>query len=999
MTKKRFFKNKLSSRITLLNLGTLILVLTVIVVLLVGTMTSITDAASARIAHLHAQESVGRFMSHLNSNLVLLRKAANSTAVQQWFADEHNEDKKYAALADLQDMAPFLQVPEFYMGVAGSLNEYIIDLSTTLDDFALHGTMSVYEPMDRWFFNMMETDRMYTFNVDIDKATHTWNIWLLYRVIHEGRDVGLLCIPFRIEQVLDDVFGDYDEEYITGYFVDGYGFIQIESVAFYHYAMWEDESVHISTIDAGLGEFVHNFAILDETYFTEDTEIEVIRLTYGHHDFAAVAPIPHSTWMIVTVFDSRMLFTIEELLPVVLILVSALIIFALVSMITMRQGVFKPIANLMDSVSKVTSSESTKALKVYGDDRADEVGDLSRTIQSMLTEVREAATKEQELLQRVFEEQKRIEVAEEGSKAKSAFLAKMSHEIRTPISAVLGISEIGLNLPDLSKDAEDTFSKIYSSGKLLLGIINDILDFSKIEDGKMLINQTKYDTASLINNAANLHYAYLGEKDINFNLHVDENIPTRLIGDTLRIEQIIINVLSNAFKYTDSGSVDLRLQCRPLSDDDIMLIISVSDTGLGMTEEQISVLFEAYTRFHESEKSSVSGTGLGMLIVANLVSMMDAKIDVTSKEGAGTTVTVSIPQKIASQDVLGKDFADRLQRLEIYSGESVHKRKFIPDYMPYGNILVVDDIDANLYVAQGLLAFYSLNVDTCNSGQEAIDKVTQGAVYDIIFMDHMMPDLDGVEAMKILRKSGYTHPIVILTANALVGQEEEYIKSGFNSFLSKPIMTEKLNAILIKYVKDKQSPEVLETAERNKPITQRADGSVQDIDDFREDVYVLGHLRTDFVKNHKNAFTEITRALEAGDVETAQILAHTLKGLAGLINESLLAQTAAHIENLLAHGKIPSSGELSDLEQELSQVLESIGKPESVMFPGLDNDKAKMIFDKLYPSLEINNADCLKAVAELRKMPEMAVLARQIEDFEFEQAVKTIDTLRKILEL
>jgi len=158
-------------------------------------------------------------------------------------------------------------------------------------------------------------------------------------------------------------------------------------------------------------------------------------------------------------------------------------------------------------------------------------------------------------------------------------------------------------------------------------------------------------------------------------------------------------------------------------------------------------------------------------------------------------------------------------------------------------------------------------------------------------------------------------------------------------------------------------------------------------------------LRTDFVKNHKNAFTEITRALEAGDVETAQILAHTLKGLAGLINESLLAQTAAHIENLLAHGKIPSSGELSDLEQELSQVLESIGKPESVMFPGLDNDKAKMIFDKLYPSLEINNADCLKAVAELRKMPEMAVLARQIEDFEFEQAVKTIDTLRKILEL
>jgi len=992
-------KNKLSSRITFLNLGILIVVLTVIVLLLVGAMTNITDDASARIAHLHAQESVGRFMSHLDSNLVLLRKTANSPAVQQWFADEHNEDKKYAALIDLQSMAPFLQVPEFYMGVAGSLNEYIVDLSTTVDDFTLHGTMSDYEPMDRWFFNMMETDRMYTFNVDIDKATHTWNIWLLYRVIHEGQDVGLLCIPFRIDQVLDDVFGEYDDDYITGYFVDGYGFIQIESVAFYHYAMWEDESIHISTIDAGLGDFVHNFAILDDMYFAEYAEIEVIRLTDGYHDFAAIAPIPHSTWMIVTVFDSRMLFALEELLPMVLILVSALIIFALVSMIAMRQGVFKPISNLMDSVSKVTSSESTKSLKVYGYDRTDEIGDLSRTIQSMLTDVREAATKEQELLQRVYEEQKRIEVAEEGSKAKSAFLAKMSHEIRTPISAVLGISEIGLSLPDISREAEETFAKIYNSGKLLLGIINDILDFSRIEEGKMLISPTTYDTASLISNAANLHYAYVGDKDIKFNLYVDENIPAQLIGDTLRIEQVILNVLSNAFKYTDSGAVDLRLQCRPLTDDDIMLIITISDTGLGMSKEQVSVLFEAYRRFHEQEMSTVSGTGLGMHIVSNLISLMDAKIDVESTKNVGTTVTIHIPQKIVSKDVLGREGAQRLQRLEVLTDISGSRRKFTPDYMPYGKILVVDDIEANLFVAQGLLAFYSLSVDTCTSGQEAIDKVKKGAVYDIIFMDHMMPGMDGVEAMKLLRKTGYTHPIVILTANALVGQEEEYIKSGFDSFLSKPIMTENLNAILIEYVKNKQLPEVLEVAEKNKPVNKNADGSLQDIDDYKQDVYVLGHLRTDFVKNHKNAFAEIAHALDAKDIETAQILAHTLKGLAGLIHESLLAQTAAHIESLLAQGKTPSGEDLSDLEQQLSQVIEGIGKPAAVIFPGLDNDRAKMIFDRLYPSLETNNADCLKAVDELRKMPEMAVLARQIEDFEFEQAVKTVDTMRKILDI
>jgi len=292
-------------------------------------------------------------------------------------------------------------------------------------------------------------------------------------------------------------------------------------------------------------------------------------------------------------------------------------------------------------------------------------------------------------------------------------------------------------------------------------------------------------------------------------------------------------------------------------------------------------------------------------------------------------------------------------------------------------------------------------VETCSGAQEAIDKIKQGNVYDIVFMDHMMPGINGLQAMRILREMGYTHPIVILTANALVGQEEEYIESGFDGFLSKPIMTDKLDAILVTYVKNKQPPEVLEAAEKENAARRKSGASPQSIGDFRDDVYVLGKLRTDFYKSHKNTFHDITHALNSGDTETAHIMAHTLKGLAGMINENSLAQSAARLEQVLADGKTPASEQLSGLEKELSHVFENIGKPEATVFPGyetFDKNKARELFDELYPLLESHNANCMNFLDELRVMPEMAVLVHLIDDFEFEQAVKTIDTLRKILD-
>jgi len=403
-------------------------------------------------------------------------------------------------------------------------------------------------------------------------------------------------------------------------------------------------------------------------------------------------------------------------------------------------------------------------------------------------------------------EKQRLEISEESNKAKSRFLARMSHEIRTPISAVLGLSEIQLRNHVMPSQTEEVFTKIYDSAKSLLTIVNDILDFSKIESGKMSLINNMYDVSSLINDASQLHLVYLEHKDIKFQLHVDENLPVYLEGDVLRIRQIINNLLTNAFKYTESGSVTLSIQCKKDKEDYVMLVISIQDTGTGMTQEQIEKIQDLnseYVRLHEQEKPFVSGTGLGFPIVYSLLQIMDAHIDLESEVGKGTCAIVHIPQKAIGSEVLGKEAVRSLQNFEAGKWQGAKEFEFKPEPMPYGKVLVVDDVELNLLVAKGMLEAYELNIGLCESGIDAIEKIKQGEVYDIIFMDHMMPEMGGIEATKILRDMGYNHPIVALTANAVKGQEEMFMNNGFSGFISKPIDIKVMNSYLVRFIRDK----------------------------------------------------------------------------------------------------------------------------------------------------------------------------------------------------
>jgi len=395
-----------------------------------------------------------------------------------------------------------------------------------------------------------------------------------------------------------------------------------------------------------------------------------------------------------------------------------------------------------------------------------------------------------------------VKAAEKANKAKSAFLAKMSHEIRTPLNAVLGISEIQLHDNSLSNDIKEAFSKIYNSGDLLLGIINDILDMSKIETGKLELTLSRYDVYNMINDTVNLNIVRYRDKPISFILNADENIPSFLIGDKIRIKQILNNILSNAFKYTKKGEIELSVKAEE-ANDCVTLIFYIRDTGQGMKKDQIEKLFDEYSRFNQEANKMIEGVGLGMSITKSLVNLMDGDIHVESEAEKGSVFTICLPQKSVSASPIGKEAAQRLCRFRVQNTQQ-KQRQSIGYETCNKKVLIVDDNETNIYVVRKMLSFYKLQIETAVSGFESIEKVKENK-YDIVFMDHMMPEMDGIEAVKEIRKLGREYekmPIIALSANAVSGMKEMFLENRFNGFLSKPIIIKELDEILNKFLFD-----------------------------------------------------------------------------------------------------------------------------------------------------------------------------------------------------
>jgi signal transduction histidine kinase/FixJ family two-component response regulator len=516
-----------------------------------------------------------------------------------------------------------------------------------------------------------------------------------------------------------------------------------------------------------------------------------------------------------------------------------------------------------------------------------------------------------------------VKDAQTANNAKGQFIANMSHEIRTPMNAVLGIAEAQLQEYDekLPPSIKEAFGRIYHSGSMLLQIISDLLDLSKMDADKLEIMPAEYEVASMTNDIVHINKIRFDTKPIEFKLLVDENIPASLIGDELRIKQILNNLLSNAFKYTWKGEVKLSITSQASSEGNkaITLVFSISDTGQGISAEDQKKLFTEFTRFNMNANRSTVGTGLGLSITRNLATLMGGDIFVESELDKGSTFTVHLPQKRTdSAALLGKETVDDLQEQRFSNLSNIKKSAVIHERMSYGSVLIVDDVEMNLFVAKLLLRPYDLKVSTCSSGREAIDKIMCGSNYDIIFMDHMMPEMDGIEATSKIRDLGYAHPIVALTANAVAGQSDVFFAKGFDDFISKPIDLRALNTVLNKYVRDKHlKGDNMDTEERNRQQGLGEDGAPprmagapagldfeRGLEVFDGDLQDYMSVLHSFTKSGPEVIDKLRCVVTEENLAEYVINVHSLKSLSGWISAPDLRSGAEELEELAKSGDL-----------------------------------------------------------------------------------------------
>ncbi len=390
------------------------------------------------------------------------------------------------------------------------------------------------------------------------------------------------------------------------------------------------------------------------------------------------------------------------------------------------------------------------------------------------------------------------DAANASNKAKSDFLANMSHEIRTPMNAIIGMDEMILR-EKVSDKVRKYALDIQSAGKTLLSIINDILDFSKIESGKMELVPVDYGFASVMNDVVNMTMKRAQDKALIYNLKVSRSIPSVLHGDEIRVRQVMLNLINNAIKYTHEGSVSIDVSYESSTQ---MLRVIVSDTGIGIKTEDLGKLFGSFQRLEEDKNRNIEGTGLGLNITMQLVKMMGGTIGVNSRYGEGTTFTATMKQETIDPTPVG-DFAENLFKMQ--RTEQEYRPAFIA---PKAKLLVVDDNDMNLEVIESLLEDTKIGVTTADSGRECV-KILREQSFDLILLDQMMPGMSGIQTLEKIRSEHLadTTSVIALTADAIVGARENYLKEGFSDYLSKPVMYEALEEMLLKYL----SPELIRT--------------------------------------------------------------------------------------------------------------------------------------------------------------------------------------------
>ena len=515
--------------------------------------------------------------------------------------------------------------------------------------------------------------------------------------------------------------------------------------------------------------------------------------------------------------------------------------------------------------------------------------------------------------------------ADSANKAKGDFLAQMSHEIRTPINAVLGMNEM-----ILSECEDDTIleyaGNIKTAGRTLLSLINSILDFSKIEDGKMEIIPVRYDTVLLINNLVNSVSERARDKGLRFTVNADPELPCSLVGDDVRVTQIIMNLLTNAVKYTERGSVTLDIKCAERTKKEVTIAVSVSDTGIGIREEDIGRLAESFSRLDETRNLHIEGTGLGMAIVTRLLELMGSKLDVRSVYGEGSVFSFEIKQKISNPAPIGEALERREER----------SKRVKKEYKCYAGakVLVTDDNDMNLKVAKNLLKLFSIEPVLVTSGAETIELMRKNR-YDIVLLDHMMPKMDGIETLEKLKEENLIPEgtvVIALTANAVIGAKEKYLEAGFMDYIPKPIELDLLEEKLAMYLKESEKAPAPDTnapkdGGDGKALLKKLDAlgfssesgfgyCMEDIDFYRE-------MLTEYARSYEERAAELDKAYEEKDMKLYCTIVHGLKSASKTVGADDVSDFALSLEKASRDEKLEYIEENHDKFRELFRLRTS----------------------------------------------------------------------------
>lgn len=499
------------------------------------------------------------------------------------------------------------------------------------------------------------------------------------------------------------------------------------------------------------------------------------------------------------------------------------------------------------------------------------------------------------------------DMAEAANKAKSNFLANMSHEIRTPINTVLGMDEIIL------REATEVPIKGYAenireASTTLLSLVNDLLDFSKIECGKMEIIPVEYEVANVLTEVINMIEIKAVNKKLEFKTVIAEDIPYLLYGDEIRLKQVLTNLLTNAVKYTEEGNVILKVDWKEAGDSSIDLIVSVIDTGIGIKEEDIPKLFVSFERIEEKRNRNIEGSGLGISITKQLLELMDSSLNVRSEYGVGSTFSFVLRQGIRDRKPVG-----RFREKYAYSNEKI-KRFRTTFVAPNARILVVDDNAMNLSVVEGLLKNTKIQVDLASGGEMALEKCRE-IPYDIIFMDHMMPYMDGIETLNNIRQTkdspNINTPVIVLTANAVSGAKEMYLEEGFIDYMSKPIQGKKLEEKIVQYLPDDKYV-MIEYDEMEKKLYQNLWKAVADdimgeyefklldiptaVEAAEGDKDTFLFLLKSFRDNEAKNRADIEKSYGAEDYKNFTIFVHALKSTSKMVGANDLSEKAKNLE-------------------------------------------------------------------------------------------------------